>query len=102
MGDKINKDYKDFSGGEKQRLDMCLMFAMHQLISAGTDMNILVMDEALENLDEAGEEAAFSIIRTIAEEGKSIYLISHSAVLDSLYSNTIQIEKDSTGNTIIV
>jgi len=101
IGSKMNKDYRDFSGGEKQRLDICLMLGMYDLISMGTDINILVMDEALENLDEEGETAIFELIRGKAQEGKSIYLISHSAVLDSLYSNTIQFEKDNNGNTII-
>jgi DNA repair exonuclease SbcCD ATPase subunit len=85
LGDKLNKDYNSFSGGEKQRLDLCLMFAMTELVSMGSDINILILDEALENLDEAGEAAAFEIIRSIADTGKSIYLVTHSQIVDYLY-----------------
>jgi DNA repair exonuclease SbcCD ATPase subunit len=101
LGDKLNKDYKDFSGGEKQKLDIALIFAMHDLISMNTDMNILIMDECFEGLSEDGETAVFDLIRSKAEEGKSIYIITHSAVLDSLYANTIQFENKQ-GNTLIL
>ncbi len=101
IGSKLDKDYRDFSGGQKQRLDICLMFAMQDLISMSTNINILILDEVFEGLDEEGEGAVFDLIRMIAEEGKSVYVISHSAVLDSLYSNTILFDTDLTGNTII-
>jgi len=90
LGDKLDKDYKDFSGGEKQRLDIALLFAMHDLISMNSHMNILIMDEVFEGLSEDGETAVFDLIRTKADEGKSVYIITHSAVLDSLYANTIE------------
>jgi DNA repair exonuclease SbcCD ATPase subunit len=102
LGDKINKEYKEFSGGEKQRLDICLMFAMYDLISMGTNYNLLIMDEALENLDEDGGASAFDIIRQIAAEGKVIYLITHSATVDTLFSKSIIIDKDRNGSTIVI
>jgi len=100
IGDKLNKDYKEFSGGQKQRLDIILIFAMYDLISMNTDINLLIMDEVFEGLDEEGETAVFDLIRGKAEEGKSVYIITHSAVLDSLYANTIEF-KSVNGNTII-
>lgn len=100
LGDKLNKDYKEFSGGEKQRLDLCLMFAMYDLISMGTNINLLIMDEALENLDEEGEAAAFDIIRQMAADGKTVYIITHSATIDNLLCTSIMVEKDGSGNTI--
>jgi DNA repair exonuclease SbcCD ATPase subunit len=101
LGDKLNKDYKDFSGGQKQKLDIALLFAMHDLISMNIDMNILIMDEVFEGLSEDGETAVFDLIKTKAEEGKSVYVITHSAVLDSLYANTIEIQSIN-NNTVIL
>jgi DNA repair protein SbcC/Rad50 len=96
LGNKLNKDYKDFSGGEEQRLDIVLIFAMYDLISINTNFNILIMDEVFEGLDEDGENAVFDLIRMKADEGKSVYVISHSPILDSLYANTIYFNNNLT------
>jgi DNA repair exonuclease SbcCD ATPase subunit len=95
LGDKLNKDYKEFSGGEKQRLDIVLIFAMYDLISINTDINLLIMDEVFDGLDEDGENAVFDLIRMKADEGKSVYVISHSSTLDNLYANTINFTKEN-------
>jgi DNA repair exonuclease SbcCD ATPase subunit len=102
VGTRFNKEYKEFSGGQKQRLDIALIFAMHDLVSADADINILIMDEVFEGLDEAGEAAVFDLIRMKAEQGKSIYIITHSPHIDSLYSSTLTAIADETGATIII
>ena len=101
LGDKIDKEYKEFSGGQKQRLDIVLIFAMHDLVSAGVDINLMIMDEVFEGLDEAGEAAVFDLVRVKAEEGKSIYIITHSPHIDSLYSSTMTALADENGATKI-
>lgn len=101
LGDKIDKDYKDFSGGEKDRLDIVLMFSMFDLISMGTDINLLIMDEPFSGLDEEGESLVFDLVREKAETGKSVFVISHSPTLNSLYANKIEFAKIN-GNTVIV
>ncbi len=98
IGDKKDKAYEEFSGGQKQRLDIVLMMAMYDLISEGLDINTLFLDEVFEGLDEEGESAAFDLIRT--KQNKAIYIISHSPVLDSLYSRVINFELVD-GKTII-
>ena len=99
LGDKVNKDYKEFSGGEKQRLDIVLMFAMHDLLSFSTDINLLIMDEVFEGLDEQGESDVFELIKEKAE-GRSVYVISHSQMLDTLYSKTIEVFETDGKTTI--
>lgn len=94
LGDKVNKEYKEFSGGQKQRLDIVLMFAMHDLLSSSTGINILIMDEVFEGLDDQGESDVFELIREKAE-GRAVYVISHSQVLDTLYSKTIEITEEN-------
>jgi len=101
IGNKLNKDYKEFSGGQKQRLDIVLIFAMYDLISINISTNIILMDEILEGLDEEGEAAVFDLIRMKAEEGKTIYVITHSPLVDSLYSKTINITYDNSTTKII-
>ena len=58
-------------------------------------------DEVFEGLDESGEAAVFDLVRTKAEEGKSIYIITHSPHIDSLYSSTMTAVADKTGATKI-
>ena len=101
LGDKLNKDYKEFSGGEKQRLDIVLIFAMYDLVSINTDFNVLIMDEVFEGLDEKGENDVFDLIRMKANEGKSVYIITHSSVVDRMHANTIQIEESNLTTKIV-
>jgi DNA repair exonuclease SbcCD ATPase subunit len=102
VGDKRNKGYKEFSGGQKQRLDIVLIFGMHDLVSYDSNINILILDEIFEGLDEAGEAAVFDLVRTKAEAGKSIYVITHSPHIDSLYSSTIEVTGGDVGATTLV
>lgn len=86
-------DYKDFSGGQKQRLDTVLAFAMHDLISQRSNINILIMDEAMEGLDDEGVQIVFDLIR-IKAEGRCVFIISHLVNLDALNCKTINIESE--------
>lgn len=100
VGNSKNKDYSEFSGGEKQRLDIVLMMSMYDLISEFININILLLDEVFEGLDEDGESIIFDLIR-FKSERKAIYIISHSAVRDNLYFNIIDFKLNDKGQTKI-
>ena len=94
------KDYDDLSGGQQQRVNVCIAFAMHDLVSSSkTSINLLVMDEKFEALDQEGTEAAFELIQAKAES-KSVYVITHSHIIDVLNSKTIEIVMEN-GTTVI-
>lgn len=99
-GDVV-RDYEDLSGGQKQRVDVCIAFAMHDLVGHKADINILIMDEIFEGLDNAGVESAFALIRQKAET-KSVYLITHSDIIDSLNAKTVVLDLDEDGNTQVI
>lgn len=99
LGEMVNKEYKEFSGGQKQRLDIVLMFAMNDLLSSSTEINLLIMDEVFEGLDEQGESDVFELIWG-KTENKSVYVISHSQVLNTLHSKTIELVNNN-GKTIL-
>jgi DNA repair exonuclease SbcCD ATPase subunit len=86
-------DYLELSGGEKQRVDICLSFAMHSLITDVTPINILILDEVFEGLDEDGREIVFDLIRMKADEGKTVFVVTHSNEIDSMYTKSVVIEK---------
>lgn len=94
------KDYDDLSGGQQQRVNVCIAFAMHDLVSSSkTAINLLVMDEKFEGLDADGTEAAFELIRAKAED-KSVYVITHSHIIDVLNSKTIEVVMENGTTTI--
>ena len=95
------RDYEDLSGGQKQRVDVCVAFAMHDLISHKSDINILVMDETTEGLDNKGIESFFDLVRQKAES-HSVYLVTHSDIIDSLNCKSIVLGLDEDGNTEII
>jgi ABC-type multidrug transport system ATPase subunit len=71
------------------------------VISMNSDMNLLIMDEPFAGLDEEGEAIVFDLMREKTETGKSVYVITHSPTLDSLYANKIEFSKLN-GNTLIL
>jgi DNA repair exonuclease SbcCD ATPase subunit len=99
--DGVETDFNELSGGEKQRVDVALAFAMHDLIGHTADTNLLIMDEFFEGLDAGGLASALDLVRVKADTGKTVYIISHHAVIDTLNTKTINVYKNEEGNTYI-
>lgn len=93
--------YADLSGGQKQRIDICLAFAVHDVVSHVSNINVLFMDEIFEGLDDEGIETAFDLIRTKAGDGKSVFVITHASMLDSLNTKSIYVEQDEDKSTYL-
>ena len=75
---------------------------MHDLITSNkSNINILIVDELFEGLDSAGIEAAFELIRQKGEE-KTVYVITHSTIIDGLNTRHITIGSDDLGNSQIL
>lgn len=91
--DGILVDYRDLSGGEKQRIDIAMLFAMHDLVTTIVKFNVLVMDEVFEGLDQEGMEQVFDLIRTKAGTGTTVYVITHSTRVDSLQCKKLEVVK---------
>lgn len=99
--DGVETDFNDLSGGEKQRVDIALAFTMHDLIGHTANTNLLVMDEFFEGLDAGGLASALDLVRVKAETGKTVYIISHHSVIDTLNTKTINVYKNEQGQTYI-
>lgn len=91
----IEADYNELSGGQKQRIDICMSFALHDLIAHKTDINLLVLDEVFENLDRRGVEAVFDLIGVKASTGKAIFVITHQTLIDASMSKSFTVYHDS-------
>ncbi len=96
----IERNYLSLSGGEKQRIDICLAFAMFDLVSGANDTNLLILDEVLEGLDEEGIEQVFDLVRLKAGADKAVYMITHHASVDTHMSRNLYVEWDGITSTI--
>ena len=74
-----NKDYSVLSGGEKQKLDIIIQFAIRDMLCTFLDFssNILVLDEITDSLDSIGVNNIFDLIDSNLNDVEVVYIISH-------------------------
>ncbi len=90
-------NYASFSEGEKQRIDLALLFTWRQIAkmknSAAT--NLLVLDETFDSsLDVDGVDNLTKILDTM-DDGNNIFIISHKGdVLENKFRSKIEFFKD--------
>ena len=86
----LNKPLEALSGGEQQKVDLILQFAIRAMMSdyTGFTSNIIVLDEILDNLDSVGCDAILNFITNRLSDIESIFIISHHA-------DTLNIGNDS-------
>jgi len=94
-------DYADLSGGQQARLNVATAFAMHDLISANSNVNLLILDEIFESLDQEGIEDVFDLIRAKAGDNRTVYVVTHLSTIDALNTKTIEIVLDDNENSVI-
>lgn len=80
--DGIQCDYGCLSGGEQQRVDLCIAFALHDLISANYDLNLLILDEVFESIDTYQGVEQVSELINFKSFNKSVFVITHNASLE--------------------
>ena len=72
-------NYASFSEGEKQRIDLALLFTWRQIarMKNSASSNLLILDETFDSsLDNDGIENLLKILETL-EEGTNTFIISH-------------------------
>jgi DNA repair exonuclease SbcCD ATPase subunit len=91
-------NYASFSEGEKQRIDLALLFTWRQIAkmknSAAT--NLLILDETFDSsLDVDGVDNLLKILDTL-DEGSNVFVISHKGdLLDGKFRSKIEFIKDN-------
>ena len=89
--------YDSFSEGEKQRIDLSLLFTWRQIAKMKNSVatNLLVLDETFDSsLDEEGIENLMKIISTVAED-TNVFVISHKSELeDAAFQRRIEFVKE--------
>jgi len=89
--------YDSFSEGEKQRIDLSLLFTWRQIAKMKNSVatNLLVLDETFDSsLDHDGIENLLKILYTL-DEGSNTFIISHKGdILDGKFESKIEFIKD--------
>ena len=97
-----NKEYEALSGGERQKVDLIIQFAIRDMLCRHTSFssNIIVMDEIFDNLDDIGCQKILDLITKKLYDISSIFIISHHGnELNIPYDDIIKITKDNNGVT---
>lgn len=91
-----NFAYSSFSEGEKQRIDLALLFAWRQVakMKNSVNTNLLILDEIFDSsLDTDGVENLQKILKTLDEETR-VFVISHKKyVLEGKFERQIEFRK---------
>lgn len=73
--------YASFSEGERQRIDLAILFTWRQIakLKNSANTNLLVLDEVMDgSLDPEGNDSAQALLEMLAKDGTNIFVISHS------------------------
>ena len=79
---KLNeKEYEMLSGGERQKVDVVVQFAIRDMLCSytGFSSSIIVLDEIFDNLDKEGCSRIIDLINNDLSDLESIFIISHHA-----------------------
>ena len=89
--------YDSFSEGEKQRIDLALLFTWRQIAKMKNSVatNLLVLDETFDSsLDYDGIENLFKILHTLPDDS-NIFIISHKGdILDGKFDSKMEFYKE--------
>ena len=92
-----NFSYDSFSEGEKQRIDLALLFTWRQIAKMKNSVatNLLVLDETFDSsLDHDGVDNLMKIIYTLGDD-TNVFVISHKGeVLDGKFANKLEFVKE--------
>lgn len=89
--------YDSFSEGEKQRIDLSLLFTWRKIARMKNSIatNLLILDETFDSsLDNDGIENLFKILYSLGED-TNVVIISHKGeILDNRFTEKIEFFKD--------
>jgi DNA repair exonuclease SbcCD ATPase subunit len=87
--------YASFSEGEKQRIDLALLFTWREVarMKNSVNTNLMILDEIFDSsLDSTGTEEFLKIIRYVIKDA-NIFVISHKTGMEDKFESVIKFEK---------
>jgi len=94
-GTITERNYRSWSGGEKQRISLAIDFGLSMLISSRAKYNydLIILDEVFKHLDSGGKEAVVELLMELARDKSSVFVIDHDTEFQSMFENRVVIEK---------
>ena len=96
--------YDSFSEGEKQRIDLALLFTWRQIAKMKNSVatNLLLLDETFDSsLDHDGVENLMKILHTL-DNSTNVFVISHKGeILDSKFKEKLEFVKEKNFSKLI-
>lgn len=93
---KQNFSYSNFSEGEKQRIDLALLFTWRTIAKQKNSINtnLLILDEILDSyLDNSATDNVIQMLNSEMLKGANIFVISHKDTISDKFSRTIKFSK---------
>jgi len=95
---KQERTFGMFSGGEKRRLNLAILFALYSLVKANisSKINIMFLDEILSNqLDDKGISTVLELLEEMKDNKETVFIIEHRETFKDYPSFTpIFVKKD--------
>jgi len=95
--------YENFSEGEKQRIDLALLFTWRTIakMKNSVNTNLLIMDEVLDSyLDTSATENVLMLLNSDMFRDTNIFVISHKETISDKFQKTIRFTKSKNFSTI--
>lgn len=97
--------YDSFSEGEKQRIDLSLLFTWRHIakMKNSVSTNLLMLDETFDSsLDADGVDNLMKILDTL-DDSTNVFVISHKGdILDGKFASKIEFKKDNNFSRMVV
>jgi DNA repair exonuclease SbcCD ATPase subunit len=93
--------YGNFSGGERQRLDLAILFGFLEVAKTinSINCNLLMLDEVADSaLDGAGIVGLFQILDHLKQSGYTTYIISHRTEIKNYCDRILNVDKKKFSN----
>lgn len=94
-----DKQYENLSGGEKQKVDIIVQFAIRDMLCQFSNFssNIIVLDEIFDNLDSTGCDKVLNLISKKLNDIESIFIVTHHSDISIPADSVITVVKNEQG-----
>lgn len=102
-GKVLERNYRSWSGGEKQRISWAVDFGLSRLVArrAAKKWDLLVLDEVFKHVDARGGEAIVEMLTHLQREKSSIFVIEHDSTFQGHFGSVITVRKQRGRSRII-